>query len=496
MPTVTVTPAGTPEADGVSGSAADGGPSERAPRAGPATTPGRAGSALERTLPALASPLYRRFFVGAFVGNLGLWMQATAQGWLVLELTNSPALLGLVGAAASAPTLFLTLVAGVLADRVDRPRLVIACQLVAAATSATLAALVTSGSVAFWHVFVLATVAGAAQAFATPALQAIVPSLVGREALGNAVALNSAQFNLSRVLGPTLAGALIAAGGLAVAFWANAVALVGVAAAVWSVGRLSPATIIRAESSLWRNLLDGLRFVRENRLVAVVLGLAVVPSLLVLNYLVLLPLYARDILAIGAGGLGLLTAAVGIGALGGALGVAILRPAGGDGRLMLVALAVGSLAVVVFGVSSELVVSLVSLAVVGGALTVYYSTANTLIQLLSPPRLRGRVLSLWTLAALGAVPIGNLAAGAVADGFGGPLALVGGGLLSALAVAAVAIAVPELRALGPGTAGRETGEPGASAGRGTGGPATGVGWATADRLRGSASDSSASDGRP
>jgi MFS family permease len=406
-------------------------------------------AALLRALPALRSRPYRRFFVGALVGNLGLWMQSTAQGWLVLQLTNSPALLGLTSAAASAPTLFLTLVAGVLADRVDRPRLIVACQLVAAASAAVLAVLVTVDQVRYWHVLVLATVAGAAQAFATPALQAIVPSLVERAALGNAVALNSAQFNLSRVVGPAIAGLAIAAGGLALAFWANALALVAVAVAVWSVGRLSPAAIIRAESSLWRNLVDGLRFVAQQRLVAAILGLAVVPSLLVLNYLALLPLYARDILRIGAGGLGLLTAAVGIGALVGALGVALLRPGGGGGRLMLAALGLGSMAVAVFGLVTELSVALVALAVVGAALTAYYSTANTLIQLLSPPRLRGRILSLWTLAALGAVPIGNLVAGAVADRFGGPVALGGGGLLSTLVVAVVAVLVPELRTVGP-----------------------------------------------
>lgn len=419
-----------------------------------ATSGGPAGhlgseSGWSRAFPAFRSQPYRRFFLGAFVGNLGLWMQSTAQGWLVLQLTNSPALLGLTSAAASAPTLVLTLVAGVLADRVDRPRLIVACQLVAAAAAAILAGLVSAGAVAFWHVLVLATVAGAAQAFATPALQAIVPSLVDRTAIGNAVALNSAQFNLSRVLGPMLAGAAIAAGYLALAFWANALALVVVAVAVWSVGRLSPATIIRAESSLWRNLVDGLRFVAAERLVAVILGLAVVPSLLVLNYLALLPLYARDVLRIGAGGLGLLTGAVGIGALVGALGVALLRPGGGGGRLMLGALGAGSVAVAVFGVARDVDVSLVALGVVGGTLTAYYSTANTLIQLLSPPRLRGRVLSLWTLAALGAVPIGNLAAGAVADRFGGPVALGGGGLLSLVAVLVVAAVVPELRRLGP-----------------------------------------------
>ncbi len=417
---------------------------------GAMTTRSRGG--LVRILPAFASASFRRFFAGAFVGNLGLWMQATAQGWLVLELTNSPALLGLTSAAASAPTLFLTLVAGVLADRVDRPRLIVACQVVAALAAAVLAGLVSTSSVAYWHVFVLATVAGAAQAFATPALQAIVPSLVDRAAIGNAVALNSAQFNLSRVLGPTIAGALIAAGGLALAFWANAVALLVVAVVVWSVGRLSPATIIQAEASLWRNLLDGLRFVRRERLVGVILGLAVVPSLLVLNYLVLLPLYARDILRVGAGGLGLLTAAVGLGALGGALGVAVLRPGGGSGRLMLGALGLGSCAVAVFGVSTDVTLSLLALALVGAALTAYYATANTLIQLLSPPRLRGRILSLWTLAALGAVPIGNLAAGAVADRFGAPVALSVGGMASAVAVLLVGVAVPELWRLRPAEA--------------------------------------------
>lgn len=374
-------------------------------------------------------------------------MQATAQGWLVLDLTNSPAALGAVSALQTLPILLFSVFAGVLADRVDRRRLLAGTQLFAAAVALGLAVLATTGAVELWHVMALALLAGTASAIQTPAYQAIVSTLVSRAAIGSAVALNAAQFNLSRILGPAIAGFVIAAGGLELAFWGNALALALVAWVFWTL-RLAPASeLARAEASLWANLLDGFRYVRSERLIAVLVLLAGVPALFVLNYLVLLPVYARDVLGIGAPGLGLLSGGVGLGALAGALGLAAFRPSGGSGRSLLAGLAIGSVALVVFAVSRWVPLSVAALVVLGASQVAYYATTNTLLQLLVPGRLRGRVISLYILTSWGFIPLGNLLAGIVAERFSATLALAAGGALTLVCVTAVAAGYPAIRRL-------------------------------------------------
>ncbi len=398
-------------------------------------------------LPALASPVYRRFLGTAFLGNVGVWMQVTAQGWLVLGLTDSAAALGVASAAGIAPVLALSLLGGVLADRVDRRRILMSAQFAAAAFAAVLAVLTTTGRVEYWQVLVLAVLTGSATALSMPAFQAIVSTLVPRAVLGNAIALNAAQFNLSRIIGPVAAGAAIAAGGLAVAFWINAAMLVVVGVVVSRLPLADAAGAGRAQASLWSNLVDGLRYVRGQPTVAVLLALAAVPGLFMLNYLALLPVMARDVLGLGAGGLGVLTAAIGVGALTGSLTVAIVRPSGGSGRLLVLGLAVASVALIGYGSSTSVPLSLALLAVLGAAQVAYYATTNTLLQILVPGRLRGRVLSLYILTSFGAIPIGNLAAGALAERFGAPLALAGGGVLTLLVLALIVASYPPLRHL-------------------------------------------------
>jgi MFS family permease len=402
-----------------------------------------------RRMPALASPVYRRFIVAAFVGSIGNWMQATAQGWLVLELTDSRFALGATSAAATAPILLLSIFAGVLADRVDLRLLLAGTQFAAAGSAAVLAILTLTGIVEFWHVLVLAALSGAIGALATPAFQAVVSTVVDRGAIGNAIALNSAQFNLSRILGPTVAGVVIAAGSLALAFVTNAIGLVIVAALILTlpIGRASSAA--RVEASVWSNVMDGVRYVRSERTIALLVLLAAVPALFILNYLVLMPVFARDILKIGAPGLGLLNASLGVGALSGALLVAGFRPGGGSGRLLIIGLAAASCGLIVFGLSTWVPLSCVALAILGGSQVAYYATTNTLIQVLVAPRLRGRVLSLYILTSLGVIPFGNLVAGAIAERFGAALALVGGGTATLIILAMVAIAFPTLRRVRP-----------------------------------------------
>ncbi len=374
-------------------------------------------------MPALASPAFRRFIAGALLSNVGSWMQATAQGWLVLGLTNSAAALGLTSAVANLPVLLLSLYAGVLADRVDQRRLVVATQAMAAVFTAVLAVLTTAGAVQFWHVLVIAFLVGSMMALSSPAYQALVSTLVPQRALGNAIALNSAQFNFSRIVGPSFSGVAIALGGLALAFWANALSFVVVVIVLATLPIRNSRAIGRLEASLWANISDGLRYARGAPVVPTLLLLTVAPALLNLNYLVFLPVFARDVLDIGAPGLGLLTAAVGIGALTGALTVAIARPGGGSGRLVIAALIASSTGLLIFSVSTWLPLSLVGLAILGACQVAYYATTNTLLQLLVPARLRGRVMSLYILGSTGLTPVGALSTGWIADHIGVQLTL-------------------------------------------------------------------------
>jgi MFS family permease len=400
-----------------------------------------------RYLPALSSVAYRRFLGGAFLSNIGSWMQATAQGWLVLGLTNSPALLGVTSAAANLPILLFSLYAGVLADRVDQRRLLVFTQVAAAVFTGVLALLVTTGVVQFWQVVVAAFLVGTASALASPAYQALVSTLVEGPTLGNAIALNSAQFNMSRIFGPSVAGLAIALGGLAVAFWANALSFVVVAIVLATLPLTSSRAIGRLEASMWSNLTEGVRYVRADPMVPALLLLTVAPGLLNLNYLVLLPVFARDILGIGAPGLGLMTSAVGIGAVTGALAIAIARPGGGSGRLVLLGLSGSSAGLILFSLSTWLPASLLGLAILGGCQVAYYATTNTLVQLLVPGRLRGRVMSLYILSSTGVVPFGNLLAGFIAERFGVQATLAAMATTTLLICLVVALRFPGLRAL-------------------------------------------------
>jgi len=394
--------------------------------------------------PALAFPVFRRYLLGGVLLTIGGFMLQTAQGWLVLLLTNSPALLGLAGAVTGLPTLFLAPFAGVVADRVDRRRLLIVTNSSGALIGLTLAILTTTGVVEYWHILVLAFLGGLVFTVQLPAAQAVVSTIVPRQAIGNAVALNSAQYNFLRILAPAAAGLFIAAGSLQLGFWVNAAAL-GIAAFITST-LVIPSTrnVDRAQAALWTDLQDGIRYVMRNRLLMVLVLMPAVPALFVLNYLTFIPLYARDILETGAAGIGFLTGAIGIGALVGALSLATLRPSGGSGRLIVGAMAIVGVSLATFAVSRSLPLSMVALTLIGTFQVQFYSTTNTLIQVLVPARLRGRVLSLYTLTSIGLIPVANLAGGALAETIGVETVLAAGGILTVVIAIAVALLEPEI----------------------------------------------------
>jgi MFS family permease len=400
-------------------------------------------SRLASAFPAIIqSPTYRLFLLSSMIATVGAFMQQTAQGWLVLELTNSPGLLGLAGAVAGLPTLFLVIIAGVLADRLDRRRVLMLTNGVGGLCALALALLTTLGVVEYWHVLVLALIAGVALTVQMPTGQAVVSTVVDRRLIGNAVALNSAQYNLTRIVAPAVAGLFIAAGSLALGFWVNAVALAIVVAILARLTIPSPHAANRAQAAMWLDLQDGLRFVAANRVLATVVLLPAVPALFVLNYLTFIPVYARDILETGPVGLGLLTGSIGVGALTGALALASLRPSGGSGRLMLAGLGIVGASLATFALSRSLPLSMAVLALQGACQVAYYSTTNTLIQVLVPARLRGRVLSLYTLTSIGLIPVANLVGGALAEAIGVDLVLAAGGLITIAIVLVVAAREP------------------------------------------------------
>jgi predicted MFS family arabinose efflux permease len=371
-------------------------------------------------------------------------MAGTAQGWLILRLTDSSTSLGLAAFVNMIPTLLLTLYAGVLADRLDRRRLLIATQLVLAVLSATLAFLATMGVIDFWQILLISLVSGAAGAMSLPAFQALLPMLVDRRAIGNAIALNSAQFNLGRVLGPAVAGLLVASVGEASAFWFNALALAVLAWLLRGLHLPAQDFLTRQEAGLWSNLLDGFRYIQSQRVLVALLALGAAPAFFILPSGTLMPLFARDVLSIGAPGLGLLNASIGLGAFAAAITFA-LRPAeGGNGRLLVVGLVWMAFTLAVFALSRLLAISLIGLVALGASQVAYYTTTNVMVLLLSPARYRGRILSVQTLSALGLMPIGSLAMGALADRIGPHVTLLAGSGLTVVALGLIVIWCPQL----------------------------------------------------
>lgn len=408
---------------------------------------GRIAGRVVRHLPALGSRSYRWLLTAYTIATIGGFMYSTAQGWLVLTLTNSPGLLAITTAAQNIPNLVFSVLGGALADQVDRRRLLIGAYVAGALFAVVLAVLTMGQVVVYWQVVVLAFLAGASMAVAYPAQQSILPTVVERAAIGNAIALNSVSFNIARIAGPAAAGLAIAAGGLVIGFWANAVAFVLVA---WIVRRLPiPAHPSRVETGLWTSLLAGAGYVRADPMIALCVVLAAVPAIFVLNLFTFLPVYARDILQIGAPGLGLLLSAVGAGAILGAGSYAVFLPGGGSARLMLAGLGSVAVFLAIFAWSTSVPISLAALAIYGASQVGFYSTVQSLLQTLAVPRMRGRVMSFYMMMALGAAPIGNLLSGAVAEAWGVEVALGGGAVVTGLAVLATWFGSPRLRALHP-----------------------------------------------
>ena len=386
------------------------------------------------TFAALEVPNYRKYIRGQSISLVGTWMQMTAQSWLVLTLTHSAAALGVIVALQTLPVLVLGPYGGVIADRIDKRRMMIGLQAAMGVQALVLGVLTVGGVVEVWEIGVLAALLGFNNAFENPARQSFMLELVGPHHLRNAVSLNSTLVNVARVLGPAVAGILIAIVGDGVCFLANSVSFVAVVTSLTTMDTtaLSPSP---PQQRARGQLREGLRYIRRTPELAVPLMMMAAVGCLTYEFQVSLPYMASRGLHAGSSGYGFMTAAMGIGAVIGGLIVAT-RGKTGTGPLLMSATGFG-VAMTLATIAPSLPLELLALTLAGGASISFMSTANATLQLGAEPGMRGRVMALWFVAFQGSTPIGGPVIGAVMSGFG-PRAGLGVGAATCFVVALVA----------------------------------------------------------
>jgi MFS family permease len=412
----------------------------------------RSGRGLGEMFRALRHRNFLLFWSGAFLSNTGTWMQAVAQGWLVLSLSNSPFWLGFDGFMGTAPGLLLTLAGGVFADLMDRRKLLIYTQIVAGLAAFTLGILVVTRVVDVWMILALSFVTGCCLAIAGPSYMALVFDLVDRKDLANAVALNSTQFQLARVLGPVFAGLGFKLFGVAGCFFANAVSFVFVVIGLKLVRfdrpekvEGAPVRSMKDKGAFLHDLAEGFRYVGKRPRVSILLIISAVTSLFGAPYISMTPVFARDVFHLGETGLALLMGTAGAGALVGALFLAYLGDFRRKGWFVLGGDFAFAICLICFSLSTNVKVSLIFLFLLGFGIVCSVAVSNTLLQKLVTDEMRGRVMSMFMLSFIGAMPIGNLIAGAASHRFGVQHTLATGGLIIAVFVVVVAVTNPKLR---------------------------------------------------
>jgi MFS family permease len=398
---------------------------------------------LRTTLRALKHRNFQLFFSGQFISLVGTWMQSVAQDWLVYRLTGSAWLMSLVAFAGQIPVLLISPAAGIVADRRNRQYTVIATQTFSMLIALILATLTLLRVVKVWEIVILATSLGIVNAFDVPARQSFLIEMVGREDLLNAIALNSAMYNGARVIGPAIAGILIAGIGEGWCFFANGVSYIAVIVGLFMM-RVSPREL-QSNGSAFENIIEGFRFVRHTSPVRAILLMVGLVSLTTMPVMVLMPIFADRILHGGARGLGWLMGAAGVGALLGGLTLASRRGVKGLGRWIWVAATAVGASLILFAASRHFWLSVGVLGVAGFGMLVQMGSCNTLVQVMVPDRLRGRVMSVYSMMLIGIGPIGALIAGRLAVWIGAPWTVAICGAMALLGAAAFAWHLPTLR---------------------------------------------------
>lgn len=388
---------------------------------------------------------YRLFFGGQLISLTGTWMQQVALTWLVYRMTNSPFLLGVVGFAGQFPSFILSPFAGVLADRMNKHRILLFTQTASMIQAAILAALTLTGVIAVWHIISLSIVLGIINAFDMPTRQSFLLEMIERrEDLPNAIALNSSMFNGARLIGPSIAGLVISVLGEGLCFLLNAVSYLAVIAALMAMKSLPPRQEPKTEGVL-SGFAEGLRYIVHSASIRSILLLLALVSIMGVPYSVLMPIFARDILHGGPYTLGFLMAATGVGALAGALVLASRNKVVGLGRWIPIACCVFAVGLIAFSLSSTLWLSMVFLFMVGLGMMVQMASSNTILQTIADDDKRGRVMSFYTVSFMGMVPFGSLLAGSLAGAIGAPTTLLISGCACLLGAALFSTRLPAIR---------------------------------------------------
>jgi len=391
---------------------------------------------LKNTFASLRHRNFRLFFAGQLVSLIGTWMQNTAQGWLVYQLTGSKLLLGVVAAVGSTPMMLFSILGGSVADRHSKRQIILWTQTGMMLLAFGFAVLVWSGLIRPWHILVLAALGGLAMAFDMPARQAFMVEMTNREDLINAISLNSSIVNGARVVGPSLAGLLMARVGIETCFFLNGLSFVAVIASLWMM-RLPRFVPPQRPSSAWAHATEGFAYVWQHRRMRTILVLFAVVGVFGWSYSVMLPAFARDILHVGQTEYGVLLSANGIGALLGALTVATIGNQVNRRFLVLGGLWVFSAMLLLLAWTSSYAMALICLAIAGWGMLLFFSTTNTLLQTSASDEMRCRVMGIWALVFGGMTPIGGLEAGILSHYAGLRWAVSVGAVICALAALVV-----------------------------------------------------------
>lgn len=387
---------------------------------------------------------YRYFFAGQLLSLIGTWMQSVAQAWLIYRLTDSTVLLGLIAFSGQIPVFLLAFLGGAVADRYDRQRILQVTQTISMMLASALAILTFSGAIEVWHIFVLAALSGLNNAFDIPTRQAFIVEIVRREDLTNAIALNSSMFNGARIVGPAIAGLLVASVGEAWCFAINAVSYIGVLSGLFLI-KIETERRVSTRGSALSNIVEGFKFVATTAPVRPLLLLLGVVSLMGSPYAVLMPIFADQILQGGASGLGILMGASGVGALAAALTLAARKSLKGLGRWIAIASAGFGACIIAFSFSRSFWLSAAFLVPAGFAMMIQMAASNTLVQSMVPDELRGRVMAVYSMMFMGMAPLGAMLAGTLAGSLGAPYTVALGGAVCILGAIIFGLNLKEFR---------------------------------------------------
>jgi len=417
------------------------------------------------TFASLAIPDYRWYWIGLLAYFSAMQMQMIAQGWLVYQITDSVVALGLVSAALGIPMLLFSLFGGVIADQLDKRQIMIVTQIALSVLMLILAVLVSTNAITFWHLVIGSFLTGLAFVFNVPARQAIIPELVDRNRLLNSISLNSLGMNVTRIVGPSIAGALIALVSISLVYYIVAALYVLAAISLYGISKNRVPTLNLGAadtnktakyifstditgflSKLWIDLKEGIGYMRQSKTILLLLAMAFIPIAFGLPYLNLMPVFAKDIFQMGAEGLGFLMAAAGLGAMAGSLIIASLGDFRHKGMLILVLALVFGLSLIAFSLSQNFGLSMAMLLIVGGAGAGYMTVNNTLIQSNTPPKMLGRVMSIYIMT-FSLMPLGTLPIAAIAEMIGVGTAIALGGIIVFAFTAVMALSQSTLRHL-------------------------------------------------